>query len=78
MSGKSVPNRTLSCRTELAIRTSDSGKYFGDQPERSMNTLALCVAIELASSCHGTEGWAMMICSSGKSAATASSRRGLE
>ena len=56
----------------------DSGKYFGLQPDRSIQVLCLCVATESASSCHGTEGWAMMICRSGKSAATSSSSIGFD
>ena len=43
-----------------------------------MNTLALWVAIEIASACHGTEGWARITVSPGKSAATSSSSSGLE
>src|SRR6185312_7601525 len=78
ISGKSEPNSTLSCSSELACRTSCGGKYLGDQPDRSMYTLALWVATAIASSCQGTDGCAMMIVNSGKSAATASSRMGLE
>ena len=56
----------------LAYWTSWGGKYFGDQPDRSMYTSGLCIAIESASSCHGNEGWASTIGISGKSAATSS------
>ena len=60
----------------MAARTSCGGKYFGSQPDRSMYTLALWVAIEMAESCHGTDGWARMTVSVGKSAATSSSSIG--
>ena len=73
-----MPKRTLSCSIRFEAFTRDSGKYLGDQPERSIQTFALWAAMELASSCHGTDGWAMITCRSGKSAATASSRIGLE
>ena len=43
-----------------------------------MYALALWVATAMASSCHGTDGCAMMIVRSGKSAATTSSRIGFE
>src|SRR5690606_10254031 len=35
-SGKSDPKSTLSCSSEFACCTSCGGKYFGDQPDRSM------------------------------------------
>ena len=54
------------------------GKYFGLHPERSIQVLCLWVATERASSCQGTEGCAMMICRSGKSAATASRSIGFD
>ena len=37
-----------------------------------MYTFGLCTAIASASSCHGKDGWARMMSSSGKSAATSS------
>ena len=43
-----------------------------------MYTLALWVAIEIASSCHGTDGCARMTGMPGKSAATSSSSIGLD
>ena len=43
-----------------------------------MYTLALWVAIEIASSCQGTDGWARMTGMPGKSAATSSSSIGLD
>ena len=43
-----------------------------------MNTLALWVAIEMAASCQGTDGWARMMVSSGRSAATSSISIGSE
>ena len=36
MAGKSEPNSTFSRSRVLAYRTSSGGKYFGDQPDRSM------------------------------------------
>src|SRR6185437_7732025 len=36
ISGKSEPNSILRLSCELAYRTSCAGKYFGDQPDRSM------------------------------------------
>src|ERR1022692_3771120 len=69
---------TLSWSSELAYCTSSGGKYFGDQPDRSMCTVGLCVATASASSCHGNEGWARMIGIPGKSAATSSMSIGLE
>ena len=36
ITGKSVPNRTFSRSSVLAYWTRLGGKYFGDQPERSM------------------------------------------
>ncbi|MCY1373341.1 hypothetical protein D9M69_606100 [compost metagenome] len=61
----------------LAYCTSCLGKYFGLQPERSIQTLGLCVATLSASSCQGKLGWAMTICMSGKSMATSSRCIGL-
>ena len=43
-----------------------------------MYTLGLCTAMASASSCQGNEGWARMMSSSGKSAATSSMHIGLE
>ena len=43
-----------------------------------MYTLGLWTAIASASSCHGNEGWARMMSSAGKSAATSSTSIGLE
>ena len=40
--------------------------------------LGLCMASEIASSCHGHDGWATMICMSGKAIATSSSSIGFE
>ena len=77
-SGKSDPNRTLSCSRVLAYCTSWGGKYFGDQPDRSIYTLGLCVAMLSASSCQGKDGWARMIFNPGKSTATSSMYSGLE
>ncbi|MDF2492939.1 MAG: hypothetical protein K0Q58_1517 [Microbacterium sp.] len=76
--GKSEPNRIRFLRNEFAARTSCGGKYFGLQPDKSIHVLCLCVATEIASSCHGTEGCAMMICRSGNSAATVSSSMGFD
>ena len=78
ITGKSDPNSTLRLSRPLAARTSCGGKYFGDQPDRSMKTLALWVAIEIAASCHGTDGCASTIVSPGWSAATSSSSIGSE
>ena len=61
----------------FAYWTSCGGKYFGDQPERSIQTFA-CADTGIASSCQGKQGWATMICRSGKSAATSSRHIGLE
>ena len=47
-------------------------KYFGDHPERIDVNLRHCRQIEMASSCHGNDGWARMIGMSGKSTATSS------
>jgi hypothetical protein len=47
-------------------------KYFGDQPERSMKTFGLWRQMEMASSCHGNEGCAMIMGIVGKSTATSS------
>src|SRR6266436_1450209 len=77
-SGKSEPNRTLSCSSVLAYCTSCGGKYFGDQPDRSMYTPGLWVAMLSASSCQGKDGCARMIFRPGKSAATSSMYSGLE
>ena len=62
----------------FAYCTSCGGKYFGLQPERSIQMLGLCMASEIASSCHGHDGWATMICMSGKAIATSSSSIGFE
>ena len=43
-----------------------------------MDTCGLCIAIEIASSCHGNDGWARTIFSVGKSTATSSTWIGLE
>ena len=40
--------------------------------------LGLCIASEIASSCHGQDGWATTICMSGKAIATSSSSIGFE
>ena len=61
----------------FAYCTSVGEKYFGDQPDRSMYTVGLCRQIEMASSCQGNDGCAMMIGSSGKSTATSSIGIGL-
>ncbi len=47
---------TLSLSKVLAYWTSCAGKYFGDQPDRSMCTSGLCAATASASSCHGNDG----------------------
>ena len=60
----------------MAARTSSGGKYLGDQPDRSMNTLDLCVAIEIEEAAHGTDGCARITVSPGKSAATSSTSIG--
>ena len=78
ITGKSEPNSTLSFSSEFAYWTSCGGKYFGDQPDRSMCTCGLCVATDSASSCQGKDGWARMIGMSGKSTATSSTCSGLE
>lgn len=54
----------------LVARTSAGGKYFGSHPDKSIKTLAFCVAIEIAVSCQRTEEWVKMTVSPGKSAAT--------
>jgi hypothetical protein len=46
-------------------------KYFGDHPDRSIQTFALCRQIEIASSCHETTG------APGRSSARESRRRHL-
>lgn len=56
IAGKSEPNSTLSRSSVLAYRTSSGGNYFGDQPDKSMYTRGLCVAIASASSCQGNDG----------------------
>ena len=38
------------------VRTRIGGKYFGDQPERSMETLGLWAATDSASFYHENEG----------------------
>ena len=43
-----------------------------------MYTCGLCTATAIASSCHGNDGWASTIVSSGKSTATSSTCIGLE
>ena len=53
ISGKSLPNSIRSLSRVLAYCTSCGGKYFGLQPDRSIQTLGLCIASEIASSCHG-------------------------
>ena len=53
-------------------RLSASEKYLGDQPDISMNTLALWRHTAIISSCQGHDGWQAMIVRSGKSAATSS------
>src|SRR3954447_11570769 len=78
ITGKSEPKRTLSRSSELAYWTSCGGKYFGDQPDRSMCTRGLWVATDSASSCQGNDGWARMMSMSGKSTATSSTSIGLE
>src|SRR5690606_9111792 len=52
ISGKSVPNSILCLSWVFAYWITCLGKYFGLQPERSMNTLVLCKAIERLSSTH--------------------------
>ena len=78
INGKSEPNSTLFRSWVFAYWTSCGGKYFGDQPERSIHTLSLCRQIEIASSCHGNDGCASTIWSDGKSAATSSRHIGFE
>src|SRR4051812_49995097 len=78
ITGKSEPNSTLSFSREFAYCTSCGGKYFGDQPDRSMCTCGLCVATDSASSCQGEDGGARMIGMSGESTATSSTGSGLE
>src|SRR4030095_7968008 len=68
----SDPKRTFVFRRLFAYCTRVGEKYFGDQPERSMYTVGLCRQTEMASSCHGNDGCAMMIGISGKSTATSS------
>ena len=70
--------RKMACVAFMVDSVRWGGKYFGDQPERSMYTCGLWTATDNASSCQGTEGWAMMIGMSGKSAATSSRQTGLE
>src|SRR5215467_2099790 len=77
-SGKPEPNMTLSASSEFAYCTRIGGKYFGDQPDRSMCTCRLCRATASASSCQGNDGWARMMGMPGKSAATSSISIGLE
>ena len=62
----------------FAYCTSCGGKYFGLQPERSIHTLGLCMASEIASSCQGQLGCATMIWMSGNAIATSSSSIGFE
>src|SRR5882757_6760363 len=78
INGKSDPNSILRFSCVFAYWTNWGGKYLGDQPDRSMYTLTLCRHTDNASSCHGHDGWAMMIFMSGKSAATSSTCIGLE
>ena len=63
---------TRSCSRPRISRLSASEKYFGDQPDISMNTLDLWRQTAIISSCHGHDGWHAMIVRSGKSAATSS------
>src|SRR5271169_7070759 len=72
INGKSEPNSILRFSWVFAYCTSCGGKYFGDQPDRSIYTLGLCKHTDSASSCHGQDGCAMMMVMSGKSAATSS------
>src|SRR5580693_340318 len=76
--GKSDPNSILRLSWVFAYCTSCGGKYFGDQPDKSMYTLGLCRHTDNASSCHGQDGCAMMIFMAGKSAATSSRYMGFE
>ncbi len=62
----------------FAYWTRLAGKYLGDHPDRSMWTLGLCSATEIASSCQGNDGWARTIGISGKSTATSSTNIGFE
>ena len=78
ISGKSLPNRIRSLSSVFAYWINCGGKYFGLQPDRSIQMLGLCIASERASSCHGQHGWATMICMSGKAIATSSSSIGFE
>ena len=78
ISGKSLPNRMRSFSSVFAYCTSCGGKYFGLQPDRSIQMFGLCIASEIASSCHGHDGWATTICMSGKAIATSSSSIGFE
>src|SRR3990172_7227311 len=55
ISGKSEPKRTFVRSCVFAYLTSCGGKYFGDQPERSIHTFSLWRQTEIASSCHGKE-----------------------
>src|SRR5690349_11632166 len=59
--GWSEPKSILFFSSVFAYCTRIGGKYFGDQPERSIYTAALCSAMARASSCHGNDGCAMMI-----------------
>ncbi len=78
MRGKSLPNRIRSFSSVLQYWTSCGGKYFGLQPDRSIQMFGLCSASDNASSCHGQLGCAQMICMSGKAIATSSSSIGFE
>ena len=78
ISGKSEPKSTFVRSWVFAYWTSCGGKYFGDQPERSIQTFCLCRHTEIASSCQGNDGCASTIWSSGKSAATSSRHIGFE
>ena len=78
ITGKSLPNSIFVLSNVLAYCTRFAGKYFGDQPERSMYTFGLCRQTERASSCHGNEGWASTMGRSGKSTATSSTNIGFE
>ena len=78
MSGKSEPKSTFARSCVFAYWTSCGGKYFGDQPDRSIQTFCLWRQTEIASSCQGNDGCASTIWSSGKSAATSSRHIGFE
>ena len=51
-----------------------SERWGTEVPVNTSNELALCVAIEIEDAAHGTDGWARMMLSSGKSAAEKSAK----